>query len=67
MFEELRLTYEIDATSPQEAVNTLVANYNLYNPIESELTGDYSNDVCVDPVLKDGTVDTINYQWLKIE
>ena len=68
MFEEIRMTYLIEgASSMQEAVATLMANLDEHNPIESELTGDYSNDVCVDPVLENGVVDTVNYQWLKIE
>lgn len=67
VFEEVRMAYEIEADSPQEAVDRLVANFDSYQQVESEFTGDYSNDVCVDPLLEDGTADLENYQWLKIE
>ena len=68
VFEEIRMTYAVKgASSMKEAVAILMANIDEYDPIESELTGDFSNDVCVDPVLENGVVDAVNYQWLKIE
>jgi hypothetical protein len=66
VFEEVRLSYIVEAESAQEAVHFTVANFDGLNPIESEFTGDYSDDVCVDPLLEDGSSDLENYQWLKI-
>lgn len=66
IFEEVRQSYIVEGNSMQEAVNHLISNLDNYSAVEAEFTGDYSNDVCVDPLFEDGTPDLNNYQWLKL-
>lgn len=65
-FEEIRHSHEVEAETKLEAVNKVLENPEEYRSSYSERTGDLSDDVCVDPLTEDGSIDFEGSQWFKV-
>ena len=65
-YEELCVTYETVADSKAEAVQNVLKGNVVYE-YRAERTGDRSSEICVDPILEDGTIDYNNVEWFSEE
>lgn len=66
-FRELRITYLVEADSPEEAHQKVVDDKPFDNlpEVARELTDEYTTrQVLVDPITADGEVDYDNSQWI---
>lgn len=64
-FESVRRTYEIEADSFEAAAAKVDETINTQDYIESEFTGEFSDEVLIDPIFPNGDVDYENSRWVK--
>lgn len=67
MYEEVRREYEVSAPDKEQAIKLILAEPEKYTNGRYEFTGDFSNDICVDPILADGSVDYDKSEFLSLE
>ena len=66
-FESVRRTYEVSAESIEAAYSMLDDLIDSDTPVDSEATGEYHDDVLIDPILPNGEVDFDNARWFLAE
>lgn len=67
LYEEARREYVVSAPDKEQALKLVLAEPEKYTNGRYEFTGDFSNDVCVDPLLEDGSTDYENSEFLSLE